>query len=93
MTRGNKVQLVITYALALLLTTVGTTFAQDPPPATPELIPEAERIEESTENEEEQADVEELERRVDLLAEELERLIGGEGRLRFLAILTRVGGG
>ena len=77
--KRKKVQLVITYALALLLTTVGTTFAQDPPPDTPELIPEAERIEESTENEEEQADVEELERRVDLLAEELERLRSGEG--------------
>ena len=55
-------------------------FAQDPSPDESELTPEAEATVGSTENEEEeQSDVDELERRIDLLAEELERLRSGEG--------------
>ena len=92
----KNVQFVLSCVLGLLLTTVGTSFAQGPSVDDPELIPEVERIEESTENEEKteetQADVEELERRIDLLAEELERLRSGEGERELSADEARAMG-
>ena len=89
----KKVQFVFFCVLGLLLTAVVTSFAQGPSVDTPELITEVEGNKGSTENEEEvQGDVEELERRVDLLAEELERLRSGESERELSADEARAMG-
>ena len=62
----------------LLLVLPGALFAQDPTPVQPEPVTTGEEVEGEEEAEEEEGQ-QDLERRIDLLAEELERLRSGEG--------------
>ena len=67
------------FLVAVLLAVPAASLAQGPTPVEPEPVTTGE--EEAEEEEAEEEEQEDLARRVDLLAEELERLRSGEGEI------------
>ena len=74
-----KIWIVVSFALAGVVSTADFGFAQGSLSDESELTPEVQaKVESRKDEKEEQIDINELERRIDLLAEELERLRSGE---------------